>query len=106
MYAAIVNTARQVGAEVGITMIIPSGTAIQNGRAALGDIFCRDGYHLDMGIGRFTAACAWYEKLTGRSVVENSYRPEKLTAEQAAAAKLAAHNAVAQPNAVTPAIGE
>jgi hypothetical protein len=94
MYRAIVETVRRVCDEVGLKTIIPSGAAIQNGRAVLGDIFCRDGFHLDWGLGRFTAAATWYEQLTGRAAPENSYRPENLSAEQTAVAKEAAHHAV------------
>lgn len=38
-------------------MIIPTGTAIQNARTSfVGDHMNRDGYHLDLKIGRYTAA--------------------------------------------------
>ena len=37
---------------------------IQNGRStALGDTFNRDGYHLELTYGRYTAACTWFETL-------------------------------------------
>jgi hypothetical protein len=46
MYEAIVNAVFQAAAAVPIDIVIPSGTAIQNGRGSfLGDSFCRDGYH-------------------------------------------------------------
>ena len=43
-----------------LSFVVPSGTAIQNARTTyLGDNMNRDGYHLDLKMGRYTAACAW-----------------------------------------------
>ena len=103
MYEAIVSTVNAAVIQAGIDIIIPAGTAIQNGRTSfVGDRFCRDGYHLSLGVGRFTAACTWYEKLTKRPVIENSFIPSGVTPEEAKVAKYAAHHAVKQPNRVTP----
>ncbi len=63
----------------GIDMIIPTGTAIQNARAT--DLntphgITRDGGHLAYGVGRYVAACTWFEALVapvfGVSVVGNT----------------------------------
>ena len=55
------------------------GTAIQNARTSfVGDHMNRDGYHLDLKIGRYTAACTWFEKIFERNVVGNPYYPEAL----------------------------
>lgn len=57
MYEAIVKSVWSAADSVGIDMIIPSGTAIQNARTSvLGDTFNRDGSHLNK-IGKYTAAC-------------------------------------------------
>jgi hypothetical protein len=102
MYNAIVNTLRAAVKKAGIDIVIPSGTAIQNARTSfVGDNFCRDGYHLSLGIGRFTAACTWYETLLKRKVVKNPFVPAGVTAEEAKVAKYAAHYAVKQPDKVT-----
>jgi len=102
MYNAIINATNQVKAAVpDLAFIIPAGTAIQNGRTSgVGDNFCRDGYHLDLTIGRFTAACTWFEKLTGKNVLENSYTPN-MGDFQIEVAKNAAHYAVQTPFEVT-----
>src|SRR5690606_30736713 len=93
MYQAIVKTYEKVGILTGME-VIPAGTAIQNGRNThIGDNFTRDGYHLDLGIGRYTAACTWFEALTGIHVVGNSFRPVSLTALEAELAQSAAHAA-------------
>ena len=82
--------------------VIPAGTAIQNGRNTLiGDNFTRDGYHLDLGIGRYTAASTWFEALTGICVVGNSFKPEAMTGLEAEIAHHAAHAAVTHPDEVT-----
>ncbi len=102
MYNAIVNTAGSVTATLGIEIMIPSGTAIQNGRtSSIGDNFCRDGYHLDFCIGRFTAACTWYEKIFNSDVTGNPYKPECLTDAQSRIAKEAASQAVLHPAQIT-----
>ena len=74
--------------------IIPCGKAIQLGRkTVLGDTFCRDGYHLNYTYGRYTAACVWYEVLTGNDVRHNPYKNAKMTKRQARITKKVAHKA-------------
>ena len=76
-------------------VLIPCGLAIQNARATrLGDTLCRDGYHLDYTYGRYTAACVWYEILTGNDVRRNSYRNPQMTFSQRRFTQQAAHSAV------------
>lgn len=102
MYQAIVDTVNTAAAQVGIDIIIPSGTAIQNGRTSyIGDNFCRDGYHLSLDLGRYTASCTWFEKLIGKSVIGNSYAPANLSKLDISIAQNAAHFAVQNPNSVT-----
>lgn len=102
MYRAIVKAVNNAAALVGINIVIPSGTAIQNGRTSfVGDHFNRDGYHLDKKIGRYTAACTWFEKILGRSVIGNSFAPEGMDSLQIAIAQHAAHAAVLRPDKVT-----
>jgi hypothetical protein len=102
MYKAVVRTVKKVCSEVGIGIIIPTGTAIQNVRSSsVGDNLCRDGYHLNLGIGRYTAACVWYEKLLKRNVVGNSFIPKDMTQKEVNIAQRAAHFAVLKPNKVS-----
>ena len=102
MYQAIVETYRKAIVMADMDYVIPSGTAIQNGRTSLvGDNFTRDGYHLDLGIGRYTAASTWFEALTGINVVGNSYKPEAISDLEAEIAQHAAHAAVSEPDQVT-----
>lgn len=102
MYDSIVAVTNKVAEKVGINIIIPAGTAIQNGRSSyIGDNFCRDGYHLSLGLGRFTAACTWYEKLLGKPVLDNTFIPSGVSATEANIARNAAHYAIVTPNSVT-----
>lgn len=84
------------------SFIVPCGTAIQNARTTyLGDNMNRDGFHLDLKIGRYTAACTWLETLTGISPVGLSYKPEGVDNAAAHACQVAAHAAIQNPFEVT-----
>lgn len=103
MYNAIVSAVWQEAPKVGIDLIIPSGTAIQNARTSfLGNDLTRDGYHLKRHIGRYIAACTWLEAVLGVNPVGNSYCPEGVTPEECKTAQKAAHKAVKKPCKVTP----
>ena len=75
-------------------LLIPCGTAIQLARRTkLGDTLCRDGYHLNYVYGRYTAACVWYEILTGKDVRRNRYKNPQMTSCQRRLTQRAAHQA-------------
>lgn len=98
MFNGILDAAKKVAKTGYFTYIIPAGTAIQNARtSSIGDKYTRDGYHLQLDYGRFTAACTWYEKLFKEDVRKNPYKPEKVTDLQAKIAKQAAHKACKKP---------
>ncbi|MBD5234679.1 MAG: DUF4886 domain-containing protein [Bacteroidales bacterium] len=103
MYNAIVSSASRAMADnKELKIIVPSGTAIQNARTAyVGDIYNRDGYHLEVTYGRYTAACTWFESLFGIDVTGTAYKPSTVSDEMAAIARLAAHRAVVNPHQVT-----
>lgn len=102
MYEAIMAASRQVMKEHKFPIIIPSGTAIQNARAsAMGDVFNRDGFHLELSFGRYTAACTWFESISGVSVVGNPYYPASITADVARTCQQAAHAACRRPYKVS-----
>lgn len=98
MYTAVTNTVKKVAQKLNIKLIIPSGTAIQNGRTTdIGDHFCRDGFHLSLELGRYTAACVWFETLTGKSILNTTFKPENVSVTDAKKVRLAAHWAVKNP---------
>jgi len=102
MYRAIVDANDRAARKNKIKVVIPAGTAVQNARTSfIGDNMNRDGYHLDLGVGRFTAACAWYERLIGKNVVDNRYVPAGMNPDIAFVAKTAAHAAVVNPVEIT-----
>lgn len=98
MYEQIAAVSKKLNKTGWFKFIVPAGTAIQNGRTSvIGDHFTRDGYHLNLLYGRFTAACTWYEKLFNADVRKNTYKPETMSALEAEIAKTAAHKAVKKP---------
>ncbi|RQP17041.1 MAG: DUF4886 domain-containing protein [Parapedobacter sp.] len=101
MYRAIMDASAKAKTLMPFNRLIPSGTAIQNARTALGDDLTRDGYHLDLHIGRFIAACTWFESLFGEQAPVTKYRPEQVSEREAQVAQQAAHAAVQQPFSVT-----
>ena len=116
MYASIVAAVEEAmqNHRGDLQFYIPVGTAIQNARTTeladpvIGDAqpvnreLTRDGFHLNYTIGRYIAACTWFEALTGISPVGFKMRPKGVTPEQAALAQKAAHDAIVVPVAVTP----
>ena len=102
MYNAIVSTVKQEAPKVGIKLIVPSGTAIQNARtSSLGKDLTRDGFHLSFVHGRYIASCTWLEAVFGVNPIGNSYCPEGMTPEECRLAQKAAHKAVKKPSKVT-----
>ena len=102
MYQAITDAVKKAAKVNKIKIVIPSGTAIQNARTSfIGDHLNRDGYHLDVKIGRYTAACTWFERIFKHNVVGNPYAPEGLDEVRKAVAQKAAHAAVKHPYKVT-----
>lgn len=81
----ISETTRNQVARLGINIIIPTGTALQNGRNSslaysssvkdAGEL-TRDGVHASLGVGKYIAAATWFEALLapvfGISVLGNT----------------------------------
>ena len=102
MYSCIVDAVKRASELTGIRKIIPTGTAIQNARTSyIGDHMDRDGYHLDLKIGRYTAACTWLEALTGQNVIGTPYAPKGMNYDDREVAQTAAHAAILRPDGVT-----
>ena len=81
-----------------LALVVPVGTAVQNARLAGGNPdLTRDGYHLDVIIGRYIAACTWFEAIFGEAVTGNSFVPAGLSPELAEMAQEAAHAACVSP---------
>ncbi len=101
MYEAIAEASRKVAKEVGFASVIPTGTAVQMARRQLGDVLNRDYLHLELTYGRYLASCTWFEALTGKSVVGNTYYPDTITEERAKLCQEVAHEANRHPFQLT-----
>ncbi|MFA4869979.1 MAG: DUF4886 domain-containing protein [Pedobacter sp.] len=102
MYTSIMEASKKAKALGKFDVLVPCGTAIQNARTSfIGDNLCRDGYHLNLDIGRYIASCTWYEAIFGKSPIGNLYRPAKVSEEEAKIGQLAAHKAIKKPYKVT-----
>jgi hypothetical protein len=104
MYNAIIDTANElIVTNPDISGIIPSGTAIQNLRTALGDNLTRDGFHLSYDYGRYCAAMTWYKAITGKNIDYVNWLPEDYqnVGDNLSAIKTAVNEAVAKPFEVT-----
>lgn len=99
MYRFIVNAVSSALADhPEITLLVPSGTAIQNARtSSMGDTFNRDGFHLEFTYGRYTAACTWFAAITGLRASDNPWKPESVSEETAAICRKAADLAIDTP---------
>lgn len=76
MFSSIMETLKRVVAENKIDGVIPSGPAIQFLREMTGNFNqTRDGYHLSLGMGRYTASCTWFSYLTGFDAEKLKYFP-------------------------------
>jgi hypothetical protein len=62
--------------------VIPSGTAIQSARLVWGDVLTRDGFHLDLGVGRYIAGLCVVKALVGLDIDNVTFAPEGVSEEQ------------------------
>lgn len=99
MYQDIVKANKKALKLKKFKFIIPTGTAIQNLRTVIGDNVTRDGYHLN-ALGKFTAACTWFEKLFN-GILQNSYMPSGLSEAEVKFAKQSAYFSVKHPYRIT-----
>ncbi len=105
MYEAIVQaTQREIAANRAFSLLIPTGTAIQNARTScLGDNLTRDGYHLSLNTGRYIAGLTWFRALTGQSIEQITYVPSAadIPVESLSIIKEAVNWAIQEPFVIT-----
>ena len=105
MYNAIVNTVKSEAlTKEDIEGVLPAGTAIQNLRTSyFGDTLTRDGYHLSLDVGRYTAGLTWACAITGASPYDVKRLPAACAniADDLDAIAEAVANAIATPFSVT-----
>ncbi|MCQ2435656.1 MAG: DUF4886 domain-containing protein [Clostridia bacterium] len=98
MFSGLKSAYISAASEIGAAGIIPSGMTFQNLYNAKIGKFHRDTFHADLGFGRLALAYTWYEALTGKSCLDIPFDEldTETSKELIAAAKKAAHDAVAQ----------
>lgn len=103
MYKAIIDTAQKVIVpDERVSMLVPTGTAVQNARTSfLGTDLTRDGYHMDMGVGRYILALTFMGVVLGEPIEEISFAPDGVTSDMKKVAIESARNALAIPFEVT-----
>ncbi len=102
MYASIIYCTKKVLEEnPELKGVIPTGTAIQDARTSfLGDNLTRDGYHLDLTVGRYIASCTWYGVLFSRPFTLQTYIPKGMTLEEGEICRKAASEAILHPYSI------
>lgn len=83
---------------LGDVQIIPSGQTMQYLIEAGVERVHRDTFHATLGTGRYALGLVWYEILTGKSCIENTFSgfDEPVSEGEAAIAKQAAHRAASE----------
>ncbi len=95
MHDSILHAVKMLQLKTDIDKVVFAGSSIQAARKELGDIFCRDGMHLN-ALGRFTASCAWFQTLTGLDVSKNTFVPKNITEEVAKSIQNIVHSTVTE----------
>lgn len=101
MYNCIVETVKDKIIPLDFVKIIPTGTAIQNARTSFyGDTLTRDGFHLTVDLGRYTAGLTLMGVLLGKDVSTISYNGDLFKLQLDVAIE-SAKNAIKKPFEVT-----
>ena len=102
MYNAIVSAVNEkILTNTEISVVIPSGTSIQNVRTSFIGDMTRDGYHLSTGLGRYIASMTFVKALTGLSIDNSMTRPNDVDSYELKAIIEGVNNALKTPFEVT-----
>lgn len=107
MWKVIAENNQQAMFDSNLELLIPTGTAIQNGRTnqylvTAGDELTRDGSHLDEVIGRYVAAMAVFTTLYGDTAINDvTFIPDGANPYLLYLAKLFAQQAALNPYRIT-----
>ena len=102
MYNAIVSAVNaKILTNDDISVVIPSGTSIQNVRTSFIGDMTRDGYHLSLGLGRYIASMTYVKALTGLSIDNSQTRPNDIDSYELTAIIEGVNNAFKAPYEVT-----
>jgi hypothetical protein len=97
MFDALKMAYEKAALSIGAKFIIPVGEAFQRARATqVGDtLCCEDKAHAGVK-GNYLAGAVWYEMFTGKSIIENSFVPPGMPAEEILILKRIAHETAAR----------
>ncbi len=103
MYNSIISAvADKVDSKSEISIVSPTGTAIQNARTSyVGDHLTRDGFHLSYDLGRYIAGLTFFHALTGKPIDDVVFAPDTLDEDLKEIAIESAINAVKNPREIT-----
>ena len=102
MYNAIVDAVNtKILTNTDISIVIPSGTSIQNVRTSFIGDMTRDGFHLSTGLGRYIASMTFVKALTGLSIDNSKTVPKDVDDVELKAIIEGVNNAFKAPYAVT-----
>lgn len=73
MYADLKSAYEQAAKDIGNVEIIPSGETFQNLIKSGIEKIHRDTFHSSLGVGRLALGYIWYEMLTGKSCIGNTF---------------------------------
>ncbi len=104
MYNAILETTKACVLPLNVfSVIVPTGTAIQNARTSfVGDHLTRDGFHMSYTLGRYTVALTFVKSVLGLDISKVNFKPDGLDDDMKQVAIRSAENASASPWKVTP----
>jgi hypothetical protein len=98
MFCDLKAAYNQAAADLGGLQIIPGGESFQIAiKKGITNIH-RDTFHASLGFGRYLLGAVWYETLTGKSVMGNTFRnfEEAIAEEDVQLAQQCAHEAISQ----------
>ena len=73
MFADLKSAYEQAAKDIGNVEIIPSGETFQNLIKSGIEKIHRDTFHSSLGVGRLALGYIWYEMLTGKSCIGNTF---------------------------------
>ena len=90
----LVEVTKQTVLKSKIDFFIPTGTAIENARTSRIGLLTRDGYHLSLGVGRYTASLTFISAITGLAIDDIDWSPLGVTEYEKKVAIESANNAI------------
>lgn len=102
MYSDITKITKNVVLPLSdISVVSPTGTAVQNARTSSLESLTRDGYHLSLDVGRYIASLTFFSAITGEDIGKIQWAPAGVDEYARKVAITSAANALKSPFSVT-----